>query len=88
VPRPRPRSNRPQVLLDVAHSLSYLHRINLLHGDVKLENVLLKSEPTRPFGVVPKVGAPCVDTAAGRRAAPWLACAPALPRAPCHAPAC
>ncbi|KAI8469489.1 MAG: kinase-like domain-containing protein [Monoraphidium minutum] len=43
------------ILLAVAHSLQYLHSISLLHGDVKLDNVLLKSEPTRPLGVAPKL---------------------------------
>jgi hypothetical protein len=39
----------------VANSLDYLHGISLLHGDVKLDNVLLKTEPLRPLGVAPKV---------------------------------
>jgi serine/threonine protein kinase len=43
------------VLLAVARSLSYLHGMSLLHGDVKLDNVLLKSEPARPLGITPKV---------------------------------
>ena len=36
---PRPP---PQVLLDLAHAVEYLHRMSLLHSDIKLENVLLK----------------------------------------------
>lgn len=44
-----------QVLLDIAYSLQYIHRMNLLHSDMKLENVLLKSDPSRPSGVTPKV---------------------------------
>ncbi|KIZ04317.1 putative serine/threonine-protein kinase roco8 [Monoraphidium neglectum] len=43
------------VLLDVAHSLQYIHRMHLLHSDVKLDNVLLKSDPSRPSGVTPKL---------------------------------
>lgn len=30
------------VLIDVAHSLEYLHGLGLVHGDIKLDNVLLK----------------------------------------------
>jgi len=36
-----------------------MHRISLLHGDVKLDNVLLKSEANRPLGVAPKVRVGC-----------------------------
>ncbi|KAI8469487.1 MAG: hypothetical protein J3K34DRAFT_459366 [Monoraphidium minutum] len=43
------------VLIDVAGSLQYLHSISLLHGDVKLDNVLLKSDPLRHTGFVPKL---------------------------------
>ncbi|KAI8469616.1 MAG: hypothetical protein J3K34DRAFT_521983 [Monoraphidium minutum] len=43
------------VLLDIAFSLQYLHRAHVLHGDVKLANVLLKSEPSRVLGVTPKL---------------------------------
>jgi serine/threonine protein kinase len=39
----------------VAHSLQYIHRMHLLHSDVKLDNVLLKSDPSRPSGVTPKL---------------------------------
>ena len=48
-------NNNKQALLDVAHALQYLHRIGLLHGDVKLDNVLLKSEAARAAGFVPKL---------------------------------
>ncbi|KAI8463485.1 MAG: kinase-like domain-containing protein [Monoraphidium minutum] len=45
-----------EVLLDVASSLQYLHdRANLVHGDVKLDNVLLKSDASTPLGFVPKL---------------------------------
>lgn len=44
-----------QVLLDIGYSLQYLHKMNLLHGDIKVDNVLLKSEPSRPLGFTPKV---------------------------------
>jgi serine/threonine protein kinase len=44
----------------VANSLEYLHGISLLHGDVKLDNVLLKTDPLRPLGFVPKVRPPAL----------------------------
>ncbi|KAI8462418.1 MAG: kinase-like domain-containing protein [Monoraphidium minutum] len=43
------------ILLDIANSLQYLHSISLLHGDIKLDNVLLKSDPLRPMGFMPKL---------------------------------
>ncbi|KAI8470227.1 MAG: kinase-like domain-containing protein [Monoraphidium minutum] len=44
------------VLLDVACGLKYLHSMRLVHGDVRPENVLLRSEPLRPLGAVAKLG--------------------------------
>ncbi|KAI8465288.1 MAG: kinase-like domain-containing protein [Monoraphidium minutum] len=43
------------VLQDVAHALAYLHGMSLLHCDVKLDNVLLRSDPSRPSGFAPKL---------------------------------
>ena len=40
---PPPPLTPLQVLLDIAHSLQYLHKTNVLHSDIKLSNVLLKS---------------------------------------------
>lgn len=45
-----------QVLLDVASALQYLHSLRLVHGDVKPENVFLKSEPLAALGFVSKLG--------------------------------
>ncbi|GBG00219.1 hypothetical protein Rsub_12704 [Raphidocelis subcapitata] len=44
-----------QVLAEVASALAHMHRASLLHGDVKLENVLLKSDPLAPLGFAPKL---------------------------------
>lgn len=55
VPPPPPPISVPQILLDIAHSLQYIHRMGLLHSDIKLDNILLKSDPSRPSGVTPKL---------------------------------
>jgi serine/threonine protein kinase len=57
-PRPPHPHPHPQVLVSVGHALRYLHSLGLVHGDVKLDNVLLKSDPTQPLGFMPKVSAP------------------------------
>lgn len=44
------------VLLDVAHSLRYLHSMGMVHLDIKAENVLLQSASGRPNGFVCKLG--------------------------------
>lgn len=44
-----------QVLLEVARSILHLHSMQLLHCDVKAENVLLKGNPSSPTGFTCKV---------------------------------
>eukprot|EP00878_Enallax_costatus_P015503 GHUV01016238.1.p1 GENE.GHUV01016238.1~~GHUV01016238.1.p1 ORF type:complete len:617 (+),score=197.61 GHUV01016238.1:372-2222(+) len=44
------------VLLEVARSIQHLHDMNLLHCDVKAENVLLKSNSASPTGFTCKLG--------------------------------
>ncbi|KAI8467829.1 MAG: kinase-like domain-containing protein [Monoraphidium minutum] len=44
-----------EVLCDVAGALRHLHGMGLVHGDMKMENVLMKTDPVRPLGVTPKL---------------------------------
>ncbi|KAI8471628.1 MAG: kinase-like domain-containing protein [Monoraphidium minutum] len=44
------------VLLDVAAALEFLHAMNLVHGGVNSDNVLLKSDASRPHGLHAKLG--------------------------------
>ncbi|WIA40005.1 hypothetical protein OEZ86_013431 [Tetradesmus obliquus] len=44
------------VLLEVARSIQYLHGMNIIHCDVKAENVLLKTNPSSPTGFDCKLG--------------------------------
>jgi serine/threonine protein kinase len=44
-----------EVLVDVAYAVQYLHSMQLVHGDLRLENVLLKTDRARPLGVTPKL---------------------------------
>ena len=39
----------------MAYALQYTHSMGLLHGDVKLDNILLKADPLHPLGFAPKV---------------------------------
>jgi serine/threonine protein kinase len=59
LPKP-PLLHLPQesVLLrarDVASGMTYLHSRQVCHGDLKCENVLVKSDPSDPDGLVAKV---------------------------------
>lgn len=44
------------VLLDIASALKFLHGMSLVHGDIKPENILIKSNPSRPSGFIAKLG--------------------------------
>jgi serine/threonine protein kinase len=58
------------MLAEVASSLEYMHRISLLHGDVKLDNILLKSDPIHALGVSPKVRPRARAAPSSQRATP------------------
>ena len=45
-----------EVALEVAEAVAYLHSIRLCHCDIKLDNVLLKSEVSQPRGYIAKLG--------------------------------
>ena len=40
---------------DLACGVAYLHSRKICHGDLKLDNVLLKSDPSTPIGQRAKV---------------------------------
>jgi serine/threonine protein kinase len=42
-------------LKEVAQAMQYLHARNVVHGDLKVANVLLASCTTAPFGMMAKV---------------------------------
>lgn len=48
-------SNALLTALDIANAMMYLHNIRIVHGDLKAENVLLKSDVADPRGFVCKV---------------------------------
>jgi len=44
-----------EVLIEVAGSIQYFHSLHLVHCDIKADNILLKTDATRPLGFVPKL---------------------------------
>lgn len=43
------------LLLDIVSGVEYLHARNVIHGDLKPDNVLLKLDQSCPLGVVAKL---------------------------------
>ncbi|KAI8469901.1 MAG: hypothetical protein J3K34DRAFT_521810 [Monoraphidium minutum] len=44
-----------EVLLDVAYAVQYLHSMGLVHGNIKMDNVLMKSDAARRLQLAPKL---------------------------------
>ena len=53
-------------LIDIAKAMNYIHCKNIIHGDLKPENVLLKHDPDSPSGMIAKIAGglrPCLTSA-------------------------
>ena len=42
------------VLKDIASGMAYIHDLNVIHGDMKPENILIKKDKRRPVGIIAK----------------------------------
>lgn len=64
-------------LLDVASALAYLHKLHILHRDLKLKNVLLKSAEVSDFLLAPGIEVDVMHlqlAEASQVSTPWLSC--------------
>ena len=64
------RSLPPALPPAQAYAVQYLHSLHLVHGDIKLANILLKTDAPRRLGLTPKARAARAPRRAPRARAP------------------
>jgi len=47
------------LLLDIVEGMEHIHSKNIIHGDLKPENVLLSADPSSPVQMIAKITGVC-----------------------------